>query len=94
MTHRRPNHRIYLAMVAAIYGGLLREPFRTAEFKTACPGFSDRTYGPFLCNCRVDNPWGRPRLFERVDRGLYRLARPIKYELDVVIGPHRNRKRS
>lgn len=62
-------------------GGDLSEPFAASDFEAACPGSGAGTYVAFLAKQAVGNPGGETELFERVDRGVYRLVRPLKYGL-------------
>lgn len=75
------DHRIYQVIVAAVESGKLRDPFRAADVRAACPGFAHHTYGTFLPKHRIDNPSGTSELFVQVSKGLYKLVRPLKYGL-------------
>lgn len=65
--------RFIRAIRAAVRDGRLLEPFRAKDVKRACPGFANKAYHVFLPKHRRGNPGGNTELFERVDRGLYRL---------------------
>jgi hypothetical protein len=75
------GHRVYEAIVTAIRGGKLIEPFSKSEFRAACPGFGDGTYNAFLDKHTVGNPGGNSELFVRVSPGSFKCVRPIKYRL-------------
>lgn len=74
-------HRIYRSMVAAIRNGSLKEPFNKDDFRKACPGFAEATYGVFLPKHAMGNPGKNSELFERATPGCYKLVRPFKYGL-------------
>ena len=76
------RHRVYRCIVTAVKSGELKEPFRSNDFREACPGFANGTYNTFLAKHRVENPSGTSELFERVSRGQYKLLRPFKYGID------------
>jgi len=76
------RHRVYRSIVAAVKSEELKEPFTKDEFRKACPGFAEGTYGTFLPKHRVGNPGGDSELFEEVSLRRYRLVRPYKYGLD------------
>ena len=75
------HHKVYGALVEAVTGGRLAEPFGQADFRRACPGFAEGTYRAFL--------WKHSRggqreptdtvLLERSAPGRFRLVRPFKY---------------
>ncbi len=73
------SHCVYRSIVKAVDSGSLKEPFKAADMKAACPGFADRTYWRFLSKHSKGNPGDDTELFERVARGRYRLLKPIKY---------------
>jgi hypothetical protein len=75
------RHRVYSAIVSAVRAGRLQEPFGSAEFQKACPGFARGTYQVFLSKHRRGNPGGNTELFERVSPGWFNLLRPIRYGL-------------
>jgi hypothetical protein len=57
---------------ATVESGKLKEPFRAASVRIACPGWAEHTYSTFLAKHAVGN--GKTtELFVRVTRGLYRL---------------------
>lgn len=76
-------HRVYRALVEAVTGGNLHEPFGQAEFRRACPGFADGTYRAFLWKHSGggNTPTkGDSQLLERTAPGRFRLIRPFKYD--------------
>lgn len=73
------GHTVYAAIVRTVKTGRLREPFSSADFKQACPGFAPATYGTFLAKHARGNPGGNSELFVRVAQGRYRCIRPFKY---------------
>ena len=73
------SHDLYRSIVKAVNNGSLKEPFKAAHVKAACPGFADRTYPNFLPKHRKGNSGGESELFERVPAGGYRLLKPTKY---------------
>lgn len=75
------DHATYGAIVQAVHRSDLSEPFTASDFEAACPGLGAGTYVAFLAKHAVGNPGGETELFERVDRGVYRLVRPLKYGL-------------
>lgn len=75
------NHEVYQAIVKAVINGSLQEPFNKKAFRKACPNFGSGTYNAFLWKHAKGNPGGTSELFEKVDRGLFRLIRPFKYGL-------------
>jgi hypothetical protein len=75
------RHKVYSSIVKAIKSGKLSEPFGTKEFRLACPGLGEGTYNAFLYKHRKDNPGKNSVLFEMVDKGKFRVIRPIKYGL-------------
>ena len=76
------GHAVYRAVVRAVKRKSLMEPFNAKEFRKACPGFADSTYGTFLGKHEENNPGGNSRLFKRVSRGVYKLLRPFKYGMN------------
>ena len=58
---------------AASKEGKLPAIFGPKDVQSACPGWSNQTYGVFLAKHRVGNPGGETELFERVSPGLYRV---------------------
>jgi len=75
------QHSVYSAIVSAVKAGRLIEPFRSLEFRDACPGFGDGTYQAFLAKHSTGNPGGDPELFRRVARGKFECLRPFRYGL-------------
>jgi hypothetical protein len=75
------NHATYGVIVLAVHRGDLSEPFTASDFEAACPGLGAGTCVAFLPKHAVGNPGGETDLFERVNRGVYRLVRPLKYGL-------------
>jgi hypothetical protein len=75
------RHKVYIAIVKAIEGGRLKEPFSNNDFKNACPGFGEGTYNAFLWKHRKGNLQGESELFELLKPNIFRLIRPIKYEV-------------
>ena len=75
------RHRVYSAIVSAVRSGELTEPFSQADFRRACPGFHEGTYGSFLHKHSRGNPGGNTELFERVSPGRFRLLWPVRYGL-------------
>ncbi len=59
---------------AAVHSGKLAEPFTAGTAKSACPGWSDRTYHNFFNKHRVGNPTGTTQLFVRIARGKFTLV--------------------
>ncbi|MBL4618289.1 MAG: hypothetical protein JKY46_11400 [Robiginitomaculum sp.] len=57
----------------AVTSGRLKEPFRAADIKAACPNWADTTYSNFLGKHAVGNPSKTTELFIRVSSGLYQL---------------------
>jgi hypothetical protein len=74
-------HKVYGAIVAAVRGGSLAEPFGQEDFRRACPGLGAGTYNAFLAKHAAGNPGGNSELFERVAPGQYRCIRPFRYGL-------------
>jgi hypothetical protein len=74
-------HRVYSAIVRAVKSGRLAEPFRSADFRRACPGFAVGTYTVFLNKHRKGNPGRESELFDRVSPGRFRCLRPFRYGL-------------
>lgn len=75
------DHVTYAAIVQAVHRSDLSEPFTASDFEAACPGLRASTYVAFLAKHAVGNPGDATEIFERVDRGVYRLVRPLKYGL-------------
>ena len=73
------GHRIYKSMIEAVRENKLKEPFTSSDFRIACPGLGNGTYGAFLNKHRVGNPGGNSELFIRVSQGKFKLLRPFKY---------------
>ncbi len=73
------QHRVYRAIVSAVTGGSLKEPFSAKDFENACPGFGRATYRAFLEKHSIGNPGRNSELFERTSPGLFLLVRPIRY---------------
>jgi hypothetical protein len=59
---------------AAVRSGRLREPFTPDMVRSACPGWSDHTYGVFLPKHAEGNPGSNAVLFVRVAPGQYCLS--------------------
>ena len=74
-------HRVYSAIVQAVKGCRLSEPFSKNDFKRACPDFGEGTYNAFLHKHRKGNPGGTSELFELVAPGKFRCLRPYRYGL-------------
>ena len=72
-------HRVYLEIVRAIDARRLIEPFSSADFRRACPGFGEGTYNAFLYKHREGNPGNNSELFEKVAPGKFICLRPFKY---------------
>ena len=75
------RHKVYIAIVKAIEGGRLKEPFSNNDFRKACPEFKKGTYNAFLWKHRKGNHQGESELFELLGPNKFRLIRPIKYEV-------------
>lgn len=75
------GHKVYKSIVDAVESGRLKEPFNSDGFRSACPSFGEGTYTTFLGKHRVGNPGGNSELFVKISRGLFKLARPLKYDL-------------
>ena len=58
----------------AVRGGKLRKRFRSADVRTACPGWGERTYSNFLPKHRVGNPGSNTELFVQHEDGSYSLV--------------------
>lgn len=65
----------YQSVLDAVSSGRLIEPFGSAAVEKACPGFARNTYRNFLAKHAQRNPNNATELFERIERGLYRLTR-------------------
>ncbi len=74
-------HRVYPTIVAAVRQGRLREPFSSADFQAACPGFGKGTYNAFLHKHSEGNQGDASVLFKRVAPGQFRCSRPFRYGL-------------
>jgi hypothetical protein len=74
-------HKVYSAIVNAVKGGRLTEPFSKDDFQVACPGLGLGTYNAFLDKHSKGNPGGNSELFERVSAGQFRCLRPFRYGL-------------
>ena len=72
---------MYKSIVEAVKSGRLDEPFTRDDFRRACPGFGEGTYTAFLSKHRVGNQGGNSELFVKVSLGLFKLSRPLKYDL-------------
>ena len=57
----------------AVQNGGLKEPFRAADIKVSCPGWSDRTYSNFLPKHRKGNPGNYTEYFLQHPDGFYSL---------------------
>lgn len=57
----------------AVRTGRLKEPFRAANVKAACPGWNPRTYSNFLPKHRKGNPGGYKEYFLQHPNGRYSL---------------------
>ncbi len=75
------GHKVYIEIVNAIRRGRLKEPFSNNDFKNACPEFGEGTYNAFLWKHRKENLHGESELFELLRPNIFRLIRPIKYEV-------------
>jgi hypothetical protein len=75
-------HKVYRALVEAVTGGKLQEPFGQAEFRRVCPGFAEGTYRAFLWKHSGggDRAENDSQLLERTAPGRFRLIRPFKYD--------------
>ncbi len=76
------THKIYKSIVSAVKKGKLVEPFSSSDFKLACPGFGNGTYGTFLAKHAEGNPSRTSELFRRVSRGKYVCIHPLKYDIE------------
>ena len=74
------KHKVYRAIVEAVRSRQIIEPFRTADFRMACPGLGEGTYKAFLSKHAACNG-KNTELFVRVERGRYSLIRPYLYGL-------------
>jgi hypothetical protein len=72
------GHKVYSSIVEAVEKGRLREPFGNREFKSACAGLGEGTYKAFLYKHQKGNG-KNSELFIRVDKGRFKLIRPLKY---------------
>jgi len=77
------KHKVYNSIVKAVNSKRLIESFASRDFCCACPGFASATYNTFLSKHRKGNPSRTSELFERIDRGSFKLIRPFKYGLPV-----------
>jgi hypothetical protein len=75
------NHKVYSAIVQAVKGGQLKEPFGQDDFRRTCPNLGEGTYKAFLHKHRKGNPGGASELFEMVASGKFCLLRPFRYDL-------------
>jgi hypothetical protein len=74
-------HRVYRALVEAVTGGKLQEPFGQAEFRRVCPGFAEGTYRAFLWkHSGGGSDPTESRLLERTAPGRFRLTRPFRQD--------------
>jgi hypothetical protein len=73
-------HEVYRALVTAVENGKLAEPFSSADFQKACPGFGGGTYRAFLWKHSAGGK--DTALLEKVAAGQFRLIRPFKYGLN------------
>lgn len=72
-------HKVYGLIVKVIKDGKLVEPFNMNDFRKACPGLKEGTYGTFLPKHRKGKSGADSKLFERVASGKYKVIRPFKY---------------
>lgn len=75
------GHLCYSSIVRAVKKGLLKEPFSASMWRSVCSGLAENTYHVFLPKHAKGNPGKDSGIFERVSPGLYRLIRPIKYNI-------------
>ena len=78
------RHAVYLSIVDAVRSGRLSEPFTTAQFQVACPGFGAGTYKAFLHKHSARNPGGASELFQRVAPGAFTCCRPFLYQARIA----------
>lgn len=57
----------------AVHDGRLKQPFRAADVKMACPDWADNTYTVFLPKHRKGNPGGYTDYFIQHPDGSYSL---------------------
>ncbi|RJP65945.1 MAG: hypothetical protein C4532_17115 [Candidatus Abyssobacteria bacterium SURF_17] len=57
----------------AVKAGKLKQPFRAADVRKACPQWPLKTLRTFLPKHRVKNPGGYREIFVRVFPGRYKL---------------------
>lgn len=74
-------HRVYAAIVNAVKGGKLTEPFSKEDFRAACPGLGTGTYATFLDKHSAGNPGRNSELFQREAPGRFSCLRPFRYGL-------------
>lgn len=75
------SHRVYTAIILAVRQGRLAEPFTSADFQLACPGFGRGTYNAFLHKHSTGNKGNASELFHRVAPGQFRCILPYRYGL-------------
>ena len=75
------HHKVYIAIVKAIEGGRLKEPFSNNDFRNACPEFKGGYKMHFYGNTEKGITKGVSELFELLGPNMFRLIRPIKYEV-------------
>lgn len=68
-------HEVYRALVTAVENGTLAEPFSSADFEKACPGFGRGTYRAFLW--KHSGGGKETALLEKVAPGRFRLG-PVR----------------
>lgn len=73
------EHKVYGAIIEAVCNGVLAEPFGKNDFISACPGLGKGTYQAFLWKHSEGNPGCDSVLFVKIDKGLFKLKRPLKY---------------
>ena len=61
-------------IIAAVAVGRLDPEFKAADVMRACPDYHEYTYSSCLARHAIENPYGNHEYFERVARGVYRLA--------------------
>lgn len=68
-------YRVITAIDKALQTTKLKQPFRSSDFRSTCPGFAEKTYTTFLAKHSLGNPGKNTQYFKRVGRGLYKRIR-------------------